>query len=71
MDFILVDMMMAYGGINVKTEVEYEAQKSFILWASEWVGAERVNFLEYLLSTMKRAAYPDLLDDPENEDWIK
>ena len=47
-DYVLVMEVMSIGGIDPKTEEEYERDKAFLALADDWLNHERADFLSYL-----------------------
>ena len=62
-DFMFFYEMMAYGGIEPKSEDEYNEKQALMSSAAYKIGAERVKFLEALLSLFGTAEQPYLSMD--------
>jgi hypothetical protein len=57
-DFALLDTVMGIGGLQAKTEEEFESSRSFLDMAVALVNRERVEFLDYFRFMVRKMAEP-------------
>jgi hypothetical protein len=58
MDLMLLDSVMKLGGIEAKSEQEWQEAQNFLQMGSEWLNQERVAFQCYLRFTLRAMAEP-------------
>jgi hypothetical protein len=69
-DFMLVIEMMAFGGLDPKTEDDYKRDQSIISMAAAWIGEERAQFLDQIRFLLRRTSSNQLSKGEAVEDWI-
>jgi hypothetical protein len=57
-DFSPLDTIMRIGGIEVKSEKEFNQKSDFLNMSVDWINTERVEFLDYLRFMLRAVAEP-------------